>query len=61
MAESFEDYRTYLFAIAYRMLGRAMARLINELTPFRRVATRSEQLAVTSLAIVTLAAILIWL
>jgi RNA polymerase sigma-70 factor, ECF subfamily len=24
MAESFEDYRTYLFAIAYRMLGSAM-------------------------------------
>ena len=24
MAESFESYRTYLFAIAYRMLGSAM-------------------------------------
>jgi transposase len=61
MAESFQAYRSYPFAIAYRMLGGAMERLINRLKPFRRVATRSEQLAVTSLAIVTIAAIRIWL
>jgi len=34
---------------------------INRLKQFRRVATRYEKLAVTFLAMVTLAAILIWL
>ena len=36
-------------------------RCINRLKQFRRVATRYEKLAVTFLAMVTLAAILIWL
>ncbi len=35
-------------------------RCINRLKPSRRVATRDEQLAVTYLAMVTLAAILLW-
>ena len=36
-------------------------RLINRLKQFRRIATRYEQLAVNFLAMVTLAALLIWL
>jgi transposase len=36
-------------------------RLINRLKQVRRVATRYEKLAVTYLAMVTLAAILVWL
>ena len=35
-------------------------RLINRVKQYRRVATRYEKLAVTSLAMVTLAAILLW-
>ena len=44
----------------YRERNR-VERLINRLKQFRRVATRSEKLAVNSLAMVTLAAILMWL
>jgi transposase len=36
-------------------------RCINRLTQYRRVATRSEKLAATYLAMVTIAAILMWL
>ncbi len=36
-------------------------RLINRLKQFRRIATRYEKLAVNFLAMVTLAALLIWL
>jgi hypothetical protein len=36
-------------------------RLINRVNPSRQVATRSEKLAVTSVALITIAAILIWL
>ena len=45
---------------AYRERNR-VERLINRLKQFRRVATRYEKLAVTYLAMVTIAAILIWL
>jgi transposase len=45
---------------AYRERNR-VERLINRLKQFRRVATRYEKLAVSYLAMVTLAAILIWL
>jgi len=45
---------------AYRERNR-IERLINRLKQFRRVATRYEKLAVNYLAMVTLAAILIWL
>ncbi len=38
-----------------------MERCINRLKQFRRVATRYGKLAVTFLALVTIAAILIWL
>jgi transposase len=44
----------------YRARNR-VERLINRMKQFRRVATRYEKLAVTYLAMVTLAAILIWL
>jgi transposase len=46
--------------VAYRERHR-VERLINRLQPFRRVATRYEKLAVSYLAMVTLAAILMWL
>ena len=45
---------------AYRERNRA-ERLINRLKQFRRVATRYEKLAASHLAMVTIAAILIWL
>lgn len=44
----------------YRERNR-VERCINRLKQFRRVATRYEKLAVTYLAMVTIAAILIWL
>jgi transposase len=44
----------------YRARNR-VERLINRLKQYRRVATRYEKLAATYLAMVTLAAILIWL
>ena len=40
---------------------RAAERLIRRLEQFRRVATRYEQLAVSYLAVVTIAAVLMWL
>jgi transposase len=39
----------------------AVERLVNRLKQFRRIATRYEKLAVNFLAMVTLAAVLIWL
>jgi transposase len=45
---------------AYRERNR-VERLINRLKQFRRVATRYEKLAVSYLAMVTIAAILMWL
>jgi transposase len=45
---------------AYRERHR-VERLINRLQPFRRVATRYEKLAVSYLAMVTSAAVLMWL
>jgi len=45
---------------AYRERNR-VERLINRLKQFRRVATRYEKLAVSYLAMVTIAAVLMWL